>query len=243
MGMTQGPDRSGYTTLSEINVTPLVDVMLVLLTIFMVASSVETIQVQAEHDKMIRERSAEEEQLLLAQRLESLQRQEEDFALAEQRDRRSREQVVTQEERMKELEEQLLDSSQNVPIELPKTNSEAVNLSEQKKIVLSFTAERDLYVGDTRIISCKDPMYIEQAKAKLADRVGSKSESMLEQASYDECLAAIETKLTSNVKLQEDGECYLRADRKLDYGAVLSLMATIRKAGITKFGLVAEELE
>jgi biopolymer transport protein TolR len=38
MGMSSGQSKGGRTTLSEINVTPLVDVMLVLLIIFMVTA-------------------------------------------------------------------------------------------------------------------------------------------------------------------------------------------------------------
>jgi biopolymer transport protein ExbD len=33
----------------------------------------------------------------------------------------------------------------------------------------------------------------------------------------------------------------LRADRRLDYGLVLALMARMRRAGIEHFGLVTEE--
>ena len=48
MAMTR-PGGGGM--LSEINVTPLVDVMLVLLIIFMISSSIETMQVQQEMER------------------------------------------------------------------------------------------------------------------------------------------------------------------------------------------------
>lgn len=57
MGMTMGKTASGrgriaQSTLAEINVTPLVDVMLVLLVIFMVASAVETSRIAREAETL-----------------------------------------------------------------------------------------------------------------------------------------------------------------------------------------------
>jgi biopolymer transport protein ExbD len=241
MGMSGGSGPSGFGTLNEINVTPLVDVMLVLLTIFMVASSVETIQVQREHEKMVRERSSEEEQLHMLHRMERLQQQEHVLAVSQHRQHRQRASEEHLEDRIRDMEEKLLDSSQNVPVDLPKTTSEAVNLAEERKLVLTFTADRELFVGDTKVVSCKAPEFREKAVAAIPGQGAKIDEAKVEQAMFRECLGAIETKLVANVKLQEDKECYLRADRKLDYGDVLALMATIRKAGVTRFGLVAEE--
>ncbi len=243
MASPQDNRQSGFGTLTQINVAPLVDVMSVLLIIFMVVSSVETVQVQREHERIVRERETEEEQLQLLHRLERLQEQEHVIAVDRERDRRRAEESRHLEELLRELEEKLLDSSQNVPVDLPKTTAEAVNLVEERKLVLTFTLEKELYIGDTRIVQCKAPEFLDIAR-KEAAKVGAKpDENRLEQRAFRECLSVIETRLVSNVKLQEDKECYLRADRKLDYGEVLALMATIRKAGITKFGLIAEEFD
>jgi biopolymer transport protein ExbD len=243
MGMGMPNEPGGHTTLSEINVTPLVDVMLVLLTIFMVASSVETIQVAAEREKLLKERQEEEQRTVLLEKLQRLEEEEELKQVDVRRDRRQMQLMQLQEEKLKELEEELLDRSQNVPIDLPKANSEVVNLSEEKKIVLTLTREHVLFLGDTRIVDCMAPEFAPPG-AELRKAAGDgKDATTLEPARFDACLAAIEKKLLANEKLKADGECYLRADRRLDYGEVLRLMASIRKAGITKFGLVAEELQ
>jgi len=62
-------DGGGPTTLSEINITPMVDVMLVLLTIFMVASSVETIQVKQRTQAILQEQVVDRKDLRELERL------------------------------------------------------------------------------------------------------------------------------------------------------------------------------
>jgi len=235
MAIGSGGREAGsvQSTLSEINVTPLVDVMLVLLTIFMVASSVETIQVAAERERLLREVEEEEENAQLLSRLESLQSERDRHEVDTERDRRVTRFMRVQEEKLKDYEEQLEDRSRNVPVDLPKVTSEAVNLAEQRKIVLSLTRELALYVGDTKIVDCADSAFKKE---------GVQGEEA-EEAAFRACMEAVEKKLVSNEKLKEDSECYLRADRKLGYGRVLALMATVRRAGVTKFGLVSEELE
>jgi biopolymer transport protein ExbD len=231
-------DPSGHTTLSEINVTPLVDVMLVLLTIFMVASSVETIQVAAEKEKLLKERKEEEERTQLIARLEKLQEREREDVVMKRRDERHMQLMMEQEEKLKKAEELLDDRSQNVPIELPKVTSEAVNLAEERKIVVTLTRELAFYIGDTKVVDCAAAEF----GAAVPAAAGAEAQGVSEVA-YRACLAAIEKKMTANAKLREDKECYLRADRLVPYGRVLALMSTIRKAGITKFGLVSEEEE
>lgn len=241
MSMGGSADPGSNTSLSEINVTPLVDVMLVLLTIFMVASSVETIQVAAEREKLLKERQEEEERSLLLAKLERLEEKDDSHQVDKRRDRRQMQFMQLQEEKLKEMEEELDDRSQNVPIELPKATSEAVNLAEEKKIVLTLTREHAVFMGDTRIVDCMDAAYGPVAAVGGAVGPGEDATSLTPER-LASCYAAIEKKLMANEKLKADKECYLRADRRLDYGEVLRLMATIRKAGITKFGLVAEEL-
>jgi len=249
MGMTgHSMDPSGHTTLSEINVTPLVDVMLVLLTIFMVASSVETIQVAAEREKLLKERKEEVERLALVARLDKMKEKEEERIELKNREERRMQFMEIQQEKLKEIEEKLEDRSQNVPIELPKANSEAVNLAEHKKLVVTLTRELAYYIGDTLVVDCRAPEFSAAGSAALALGVAGKPQAEVEpgevsDAAFAACLAAIEKKMVANEKLKGERECYLRADRKLDYGRVLALMATIRKAGVTKFGLVSEEEE
>ena len=64
MGMPLGGNNGGdsNSTLAEINVTPLVDVMLVLLIIFMVTASAETVRVEHEMEE-IRQKNMEEEEI------------------------------------------------------------------------------------------------------------------------------------------------------------------------------------
>lgn len=247
MAISSGHDPSGFTTLAEINVTPLVDVMLVLLTIFMVASSVETIQVAAERERLIKEKQQEEEKINLLARLEKMKEREVDTIAQQNRDRRQMLLLELQNEKFKEVEEQVQDQSQNVPIELPKATSEAVNLAEQKKIVVTLTADLKLYIGDTQVVDCLNaPTFEVAGDGKPPIRPPEvKQLTAQEQAEQDalfrQCLGLIERKLGSNEKLKADKECYLRSDKKLDYGNVLALMATIRRSGITKFGLVADQ--
>ena len=202
MGMGTGGGGSSKlpTALSEINVTPLVDVMLVLLIIFMITASMET--VRAEQDKQL----LEEEQL---RRLEETVKQEKS-------------------------------SDQQVPIHLPRVNSEQVNLTEEKKLVLTLDANLVFHLGTTPIVDCFAIAPNLKAELEEMKRTPPAAEGSAIPEGFRTCLKAVEDKLLENRKLQQDGELYLRADRSLDYGLVLTVMARIRKAGVTKFGLVAE---
>ena len=188
MGMgTGGDDPSEFgTTMSEINVAPLVDVMLVLLIIFMVTSSVETLR-------------------------------------AEQEVQRIRQEIVDDDIAAQH-------PSQKVPINMPKVNAEEVNLNEEQKLVLTMTRDPAFYIGETLVVRCD------------ADAPGASAQRAAKDpaARFKRCLNQLEKKLLSNEKLQKDGEIYLRADRAIPYGQALTVMARIRKAGITRFGLVAE---
>ncbi|NUN16490.1 MAG: biopolymer transporter ExbD [Myxococcales bacterium] len=185
MGMSVDSGGDKNQVLAEINVTPLVDVMLVLLIIFMITSSVDAVRAEQELEELKQE--------------------------------------VVEEEIVK-VEEH---PSQKVPVDLPKTNAEQVNLSQDKKMVLTLDTNWDFYVGDTRIVQC----------VALVNKPSTKD---LSDQDFKLCLDALEQKLIDNEKIKADGELYLRADRSLDYGRVLSTMARVRKAGINKFGLVAD---
>ena len=195
MGMSAGGgDPSKLTSLAEINVTPLVDVMLVLLIIFMVTSSVETVRVEQEMERL-------------------LQAQEE----------------------VNEAEEK---PQQQVPVDLPKVNAEKVNLTEEKKLVLTINQDLEFFIGDTPVVKCHE--VAPELKDGKPDKGAKPGETSVVDEAFKRCLAVLEEKLVENEKLMEDGELYLRADRAIDYGKVLAVMARIRKAGVTKFGLVAE---
>ena len=49
--------------------------------------------------------------------------------------------------------------------------------------------------------------------------------------------------LAANAKLQAEKELYLHADRTLEYGFVIDIMARVRKAGVEKLGMVTDPLE
>ncbi len=53
-------------------------------------------------------------------------------------------------------------------------------------------------------------------------------------------LVSLTEKLTQYVGRQKDGAVYFRADRSLDYGFVIKVMATIRRAGIQNIGMMTE---
>jgi len=53
-------------------------------------------------------------------------------------------------------------------------------------------------------------------------------------------LVSLTEKLTEYVGRQKDGTVYFRADRSLDYGFVIKVMATIRRAGIRNIGMMTE---
>ena len=53
----------------------------------------------------------------------------------------------------------------------------------------------------------------------------------------------LEEKLKANAKLQAEKELYLHADRKLEYGFVVDVMATVKRAGVEKLGMVTDPLD
>ena len=138
MGMSSGR-RGG--AMSDINVTPLVDVMLVLLIIFMVTAPLIT---------------------------------------------------------------------QGVQVDLPKTSAQPLEGTD-KKLVLTVTKEKKLFIGTNE----DNPIPIER----------------------------LEELLTANARLQAEKELYLHADRTLEYGFVIDIMARLRKAGVEKLGMVTDPLE
>lgn len=205
MSSSQGGGKKGKksrTPLSEINVTPLVDVMLVLLIIFMVAAGVQTVEMQSERQKV---------QELAEEKLEKA------------------------EDLLAELEKR--EQNTQVPIDLPRVDSEPVKLSEVQKLKLQVDDKLKFSIDKTVLVDCL--VLSPEMKAFIGkDRNAEDAEG--EQRAFEPCLKALGEKLVDNKKLQEDKELYVLASRSLHYGQVLRVMAAVRQAGVTKFGLVAE---
>lgn len=53
-------------------------------------------------------------------------------------------------------------------------------------------------------------------------------------------LMTLTEKLTQYLKSQKDGAVYFRADRSLDYGFVIKVMATMRRAGVQNIGMMTD---
>ncbi|MEO1228861.1 MAG: protein TolR [Myxococcota bacterium] len=139
MGMSSGGRPRG--AMSEINVTPLVDVMLVLLIIFMVTAPLIT---------------------------------------------------------------------QGVPVDLPATNAQPLE-GDEKKLVLTLTKDKRIFIGSNE----DNPIPYE----------------------------TLEEKLKANPRIQKERELYLHADRALEYGFVVDIMALVKRAGVSKLGMVTDPVE
>ena len=127
----------GNAPLSEINVTPMVDVMLVLLIIFMVSAPLMTT---------------------------------------------------------------------GIDVNLPDTRAPRMDI-DQEKLLLTVTAERKVYLGETEV-------------------------------PYDR----LEDALAHNDKLRTDREVYIQADETVPYGFVAKIMASVRRSGVQKLGIVTDPL-
>jgi biopolymer transport protein TolR len=52
----------------------------------------------------------------------------------------------------------------------------------------------------------------------------------------------LEDKIKTNAKIQKDKTLYLHADRKLEYGFVVDIMALVKRAGVESLGMVTDPL-
>ena len=53
-------------------------------------------------------------------------------------------------------------------------------------------------------------------------------------------LVQLEARLQAYLKTHKEGSVYFRADKNLDYGYVVKVMATLRRAGVQKIGMMTE---
>ena len=53
----------------------------------------------------------------------------------------------------------------------------------------------------------------------------------------------VEDKLKANAKVQSDREVYLHADKRLEYGVVVQVMAAMKNAGVDRLGMVTDPME
>ena len=138
MGMSSGEGGGDRSAMSEINVTPMVDVMLVLLIIFMVTAPL---------------------------------------------------------------------MQQGVEVELPQTRAQSMDV-DPDLVVLTITQDKKIFLGETEI-------------------------------PYEQ----IQDKLENNIKLRQDKEIYLHADRNLPYGFVVDIMAVMKNAGVENLGMVTDPVQ
>jgi biopolymer transport protein TolR len=71
--------------------------------------------------------------------------------------------------------------------------------------------------------------------------VNKKGEIYLEDHKIQ--LDDLETKVKTIFKYRRDKEMLLKADKDLPYGLVIDVMAGVKRAGVTKLGMVTEPLE
>ena len=92
-----------------------------------------------------------------------------------------------------------------VHVDLPKVKSAPMQMDEAKLLVI-ITADEHVYLGK------------------------------------DEITQAIDDKLKTNARLQEEKELYVQADENVKYGAVLRVMAAARAAGVEKLGMITDPM-
>lgn len=132
----RGRRRFSYTPMSQINVTPFVDVMLVLLIVFMVTAPLLTV---------------------------------------------------------------------GVPVDLPKSEAQAIN-EPVEPLVVSVDGEGRIYIQETEV------------------RIGQ-----------------LVPRLRAITERKPDTRIYVRGDRAIDYGRVMTVMGHLNGAGFTKVALITEQ--
>jgi len=96
---------------------------------------------------------------------------------------------------------------QGVDVNLPQTTTKSIKTKEDP-LILTVNKEGEIY--------------LEEHKIKLED---------------------LETKVKTIFKYRRDKEILLKADKDLPYGMVINVMAGVKRAGVTKLGMVTEPLK
>lgn len=145
--------------ISEVNVTPMVDIMLVLMIVFMVAAP-----------------------------------------------------MIEKEDKEKRM----------VEMDLPVTreNANRIDPENTDKFILSIDENLKITVGETLIVDCSTHL------------------ASSEKDRFEPCFETLEKKLGKNEKLKEQGELFLLAHTEIPYGFVVGAMARIKRAGISKIGMI-----
>jgi biopolymer transport protein TolR len=96
---------------------------------------------------------------------------------------------------------------QGVDVDLPEAKATTMS-ADEGKLILTITKEKRVYLGKMEIP-----------------------------------FAEVEDKLKANPKVQQDREVYLHADKHLEYGVVVQVMAAMKNAGIDRLGMVTDAME
>lgn len=94
-----------------------------------------------------------------------------------------------------------------IAVDLPKTEAGELP-AEEEKLIISINKDREIFINSTKI-------------------------------PFDE----LEQRIEGIARLRADKEIFLRADADIPYGFVVQTMALIRKAGISKLGMITEPPE
>jgi biopolymer transport protein TolR len=121
---------------------------------------------------------------------------------------------------VKDTSERLLDL--NLPITDP--DAPAVNLAEAEQLILGIDPNLRVYVGEELITDCSAAVGVTDT-ARFVELTAP-------------CFDEIEQKLGANPRLQADETLYLLADTTIPYGFVVGAMNRIRRAGVTRIGMV-----
>ncbi len=102
--------------------------------------------------------------------------------------------------------------TQGVKVELPKAGAEALEPTNSNPLVLSIDREGRLYLN-----------------------VGSNPREPLDEAT-------VEVRAAAALQRSPDLHVFLKADRRIEYGQVMSAMVILQRAGAKKIGMVSDPL-
>ncbi len=85
-----------------------------------------------------------------------------------------------------------------------------------------------------------DPAQIDSGEDKMILSINKKGQIFLGSSLTPVPKNRLAELVKTNQKLQKDKEIYLHADRSLDYGYILDVMAVLKNNGIESLGMVSE---